>query len=39
MSEPRLRAELCDYSRRLHSRGWVANHDGNLSARLVDGRL
>lgn len=39
MSEPRLRAELCDYSRRLHSRGWVANHDGNLSARLTDGRF
>jgi L-fuculose-phosphate aldolase len=39
MSEPRLRAELGDYSRRLHSRGWVANHDGNLSARLVDGRF
>lgn len=39
MSEPRLRAELCDYSRRLHGRDWVANHDGNLSARLTDGRF
>lgn len=39
MSEPRLRAELADYSRRLHSRDWVANHDGNLSARLADGRF
>jgi L-fuculose-phosphate aldolase len=35
----RLRAELADASRALHARGWVANHDGNLSARLGDGRL
>ena len=34
MSEARLRPEMVDYSRRLHSRGWVANHDGNLSAAL-----
>ena len=39
MSEARLRAELVDYSRRLHSRGWVANHDGNLSVRLGAGRF
>jgi L-fuculose-phosphate aldolase len=30
----RLRAELADYARRLHARGWVANHDGNVTARL-----
>lgn len=35
----RLRVELAETSRALHSRGWVANHDGNLSARLGDGRL
>ena len=39
MSEPRLRAQLVDYSQRLHARGWVANHDGNLSARIADGRF
>lgn len=38
MTEQRLRAEMADYSRRLHARGWVANHDGNLSARLAAGR-
>lgn len=32
--ESRLRAELLDYCHRLHARGWVANHDGNLSCRL-----
>ena len=37
--EARLRAELVDYCHRLHARGWVANHDGNLSARLADGRF
>lgn len=39
MSEAKLRAQLVDYSGRLHSRGWVANHDGNLSTRLPDGRF
>lgn len=38
MSDAKLRAQLVEYSGRLHSRGWVANHDGNLSARLADGR-
>lgn len=38
MSESRLRAELSDYSRRIHARGWVGNHDGNLSVRLGGGR-
>ena len=38
MSESRLRAEVADYARRLHARGWVANHDGNLTARLGEGR-
>ena len=34
MTDSRLRAVIADYARRLHARGWVANHDGNLSARL-----
>jgi L-fuculose-phosphate aldolase len=28
-----LRAEMCEVSRSLHARGWVANHDGNVTAR------
>jgi L-fuculose-phosphate aldolase len=35
-SEGRLREEIVDYSRRLHARGWVANHDGNVSVRAGD---
>jgi L-fuculose-phosphate aldolase len=38
MSESARRAELADYAQRLHARGWVANHDGNLTARLGEGR-
>ena len=34
-----LRAEIVDYSRRLHRNGWVANHDGNLTARLDNEHL
>jgi len=32
--EERLRSELVRVSRALHQRGWVANHDGNVTARL-----
>lgn len=32
--EERYRREIVEVSHALHSRGWVANHDGNLSARL-----
>jgi L-fuculose-phosphate aldolase len=39
MSDGKLRGQLVDYSRRLHARGFVANHDGNLSVRLADGRF
>lgn len=39
MIDGKLRAEIVEYSHRLHARGWVANHDGNLSARIADGRL
>lgn len=37
--EARLRQELLDYCHRLHARGWVANHDGNLSVRLRPGQI
>lgn len=37
--EERVRAELVRVARRLHAAGWVANHDGNASARLDDGRV
>jgi L-fuculose-phosphate aldolase len=30
---PLLRAQLVNAARRMHARGWVANHDGNASAR------
>ncbi len=39
MNEARLRKELAACSRRVWERGWVANHDGNLSARLPRQRL
>jgi ribulose-5-phosphate 4-epimerase/fuculose-1-phosphate aldolase len=29
-----LKREVSHYSVLLHERGWVANHDGNVSARL-----
>jgi L-fuculose-phosphate aldolase len=38
-SEEQLRAELAATSQALHARGWVANHDGNVSARLTPSRL
>jgi L-fuculose-phosphate aldolase len=28
-----LRAQVADVARHLHTRGWVANHDGNVTAR------
>lgn len=34
-----LEEELVTYSQRLHSEGWVANHDGNVTVKLADGRL
>jgi len=33
-----LQAELADVAVRLHRMGWVANHDGNVTARLEPGR-
>jgi len=34
-----LAAEIVRVSRALHARGWVANHDGNVSVRLGPDRL
>ena len=31
--------ELSKYAKALHARGWVANHDGNISLRDDDGRF
>jgi len=31
---PLLRAQVAQAARRMHARGWVANHDGNVSARI-----
>src|SRR5437764_973534 len=30
--------EVAEYAQRLHARGWVANHDGNVSVREGQGR-
>lgn len=38
-SEEQLRAELSEASQAMHRRGWVANHDGNITARLSPDRL
>ena len=35
---PTLKRQLTSYSKRVWERGWVANHDGNLSARLPGAR-
>lgn len=35
MNEEQLRLDMVRYSRLIHERGWVANHDGNLTA-LID---
>ena len=37
--EESLRQSLAHAARALHARGWAANHDGNGTARLGDGRL
>jgi L-fuculose-phosphate aldolase len=34
-----LRRDLVKYSRRIWQRGWVANHDGNLSVRVDKSRI
>lgn len=39
MIEQTLREQISAVSRLLWERGWVANHDGNVTARLEDGRI
>ncbi len=39
MTDAALRTELVEYARLLHARGWVANHDGNISLRLPGDRF
>jgi L-fuculose-phosphate aldolase len=34
-----LRQDVVRYAQALHQRGWVANHDGNISARIGAGRF
>ena len=34
MIHPLLRSQIAQAARRMHAAGWVANHDGNVSARL-----
>ncbi|MCC6996817.1 MAG: class II aldolase/adducin family protein [Deltaproteobacteria bacterium] len=38
-AERALRAALVEISHRLHRKGWVANHDGNVSVRAGAGRF
>jgi L-fuculose-phosphate aldolase len=33
----KLRAQVAEVTRHLHQRGWVANHDGNVTARIEPG--
>ena len=39
MNERSVRALLVRYSRAMHTAGWVANHDGNLSRRITKDRI
>lgn len=36
-SGPAAQRAVAQYARLLHDRGWVANHDGNVSVRATDG--
>ncbi len=38
MNERGRAADVAEYAQRLHARGWVANHDGNVSVRDGAGR-
>jgi L-fuculose-phosphate aldolase len=38
-SESQLRADIVEVGRRLYARGYTASNDGNISARLDEGRL
>jgi L-fuculose-phosphate aldolase len=37
-AQRQMRKQVIDTARILHDRGWVANHDGNLTVRLAPGR-
>lgn len=37
MISAEVRGEIIDYSHRLDRKGWVANHDGNITVRLSNG--
>src|SRR5678810_1003280 len=37
--EEQIRADIVEAGRRLYARGYVASNDGNISARLDEGRL
>ncbi len=39
MNEVRVRRAIAEACRAIHARGWVANHDGNVSARVAPGRI
>ena len=39
IQEERQRRELAELCQKLHARGWVANHDGNVSTRLENGHF
>jgi L-fuculose-phosphate aldolase len=39
MNETQARRDLVRYSHAMHTAGWVANHDGNLSVRLGADRI
>ena len=39
MTSQPLRAQVAEVARHLHARGWVANHDGNISLKLNGQRL
>jgi L-fuculose-phosphate aldolase len=39
MTRAVLASQIVAASRSLHARGWVANHDGNVSARWTEGRF
>lgn len=38
-TEHQLRREVIEVSRLLWERGWVANHDGNVTAKAAEGRI
>ncbi|HWN67734.1 MAG TPA: class II aldolase/adducin family protein, partial [Haliangium sp.] len=37
-AQRQMRKQVIDTARLLHDRGWVANHDGNITVRLAAGR-